>query len=284
MRGYREYAPVPMRWIAEHHLVATTHIRLRLDRETTIAPCTRKIGDVDVRISTRDAAVQEVAAAIGARVPGAWGFCNAHTVNVARKRPDFRAALARMTLFNDGAGLDLASRLLYGEPFPENLNGTDFTPLLLLSLPAKTTIFLVGSAPGVAEMAAVAIRATYPNIAIVGMQHGFFAAADEDAIFARIAASRARLVLVAMGHPVQELWAARASPRLGMPLLCVGAFLDFAAGKVSRAPRTIRRLRLEWAYRLAQEPRRLARRYLAGNALFVGAMLRQRLQHRSARP
>lgn len=249
-----------------------------------IAPHMRRIGHVEVCVTTLAPALQQISHAIAGGKAGIWGFCNAHTVNMARSLPHFRAALPQMTLFNDGIGVDLASRILYGSRFPENLNGTDLTPALLRQLPAGTPIFLLGSAPGVADRAADTIRAAYPNIAIAGIQHGFFAMQEEEAILARIAASGARLVLVAMGHPRQELWAASACHQLDMPLLCVGAFLDFAAGKVSRAPAVIRSLRLEWVYRLALEPRRLAKRYLLGNVQFLFFVLLQRLRHGRIRP
>lgn len=249
-----------------------------------IAPLTRRIGDVDVCVATLDTALQRIGQAVEGRKAGIWGFCNAHTVNMARSLPHFRAVLPQMTLFNDGVGVDLASKILYGSRFPENLNGTDLTPALLRRLPAGTPVFLLGSAPGVPDRAADNIRADYPNIRIAGVQHGFFAMQEEEAILARIAASGARLVLVAMGHPRQELWAAWACHQLDMPLLCVGAFLDFTAGKVSRAPALVRKLRLEWVYRLALEPRRLAKRYLLGNVQFVASILLQRLRHGRHRP
>lgn len=248
-----------------------------------IAVSTRRIGDVNVCVQSLEGALGQIRDAVGHRRAGVWGFCNAHTVNMARSHLSFRSVLEKMTLFNDGVGLDLASRLLYGVAFPENLNGTDLVPLLLGSLPAATSVFLVGSAPGVASAAADTIRERYPNIAIAGVQHGFFAAGEEDGIVERIAASGAQLVLVGMGHPFQELWSARARARIDTPLLCVGAFLDFTAGTVSRAPQLVRKLHLEWLYRLCLEPRRLAKRYLLGNVLFLAFTFAQRLCLRGAR-
>jgi exopolysaccharide biosynthesis WecB/TagA/CpsF family protein len=197
---------------------------------------------------------------------------------MARSDPRFRYVLKQMTLFNDGVGLDIASQLLYASRFIDNLNGTDLLPELLQRLPAGTRIYLLGSAPGVAQRAAEVMRSRYPNIEIAGSHHGFFSAGEDDAIVQQIAATDVDLVLVGMGHPMQELWSAQATARLAMPLLCVGAFLDFTAGKVSRAPRVIRKLRLEWAYRLACEPRRLAKRYLWGNLTFLYAILCQRFE------
>ena len=89
----------------------------------------------------------------------------------------------------------------------------------------------------------------------------------------RIVGSGARLVLVGMGHPLQELWTARHQAYIRAPLLCVGAFFDFVAGKVPRAPGFMRSLRCEWIFRLAIEPRRLAKRYMVGIPAFLAFMV-----------
>jgi exopolysaccharide biosynthesis WecB/TagA/CpsF family protein len=236
----------------------------------------RRIGPVDVLGVRQDEAVTMLRDAIEQRQPGIWAFANAHTVTLAERDPAFAAALGQATVFNDGAGVEMASKLLYGQSFPCNLNGTDLTPALLASLTRSTRIFLLGSKPGVAEIAAQSLTQRYPHVVIVGVADGFFGKHEEIGLTARISASSADLVLLGMGHPMQELFAARHATTLGMPLMCVGAFLDFAAGRVARAPRVVQRLRLEWVYRLAQEPRRLARRYLIGNFVFAGIILKQR--------
>jgi lipopolysaccharide/colanic/teichoic acid biosynthesis glycosyltransferase len=111
---------------------------------------------------------------------------------------------------------------------------------------------------------------TIPGLAIAGTRDGFSGAADTDAVIADINASGADIVLVALGVPLQELWLHRHAHRLNAGLtLGVGAALDFLAGTVSRAPHLVRKARLEWAWRLAQEPRRLASRYLKGNGVFL---------------
>ena len=236
----------------------------------------RRIGDVEVQVLTRARAIDLLIAAIDAGRGGAWGFCNAHSVNLARDDVAFSGALGQMTLLNDGIGVDIASRMLHGAPFPENLNGTDLTPALLSSLDQPTAVFLIGGKPGVAEAAAAVLATRFPNVRIAGIQQGFFGVDQEAAIIARIRASSARLVLVAMGQPRQEFWAVRHAGELGAVLLCVGAYLDFAAGRVSRAPALVQALRMEWAYRLLLEPRRLAKRYLVGNATFLAAVMRER--------
>ena len=134
----------------------------------------RCIGHVNVVVATQASAIQRVLKAVEEQCYGAWGFCNASTVNLARRNILFREALGRMTLFNDGIGIDIASRLLYGKAFPENLNGTDLTPRILHRLQLTTPVFLLGGKPGVAELAAEALRKKYPNITVVGVQHGSF--------------------------------------------------------------------------------------------------------------
>ena len=241
-------------------------------------PSIRTIGPVPVTATNADGAVTEILDALTKREPRVFGFCNAHTVNVARKDAAFARALAEMTLFNDGIGLDLASRLLYSVPFPANLNGTDFTPRVLASLTVPTNVYLLGSPPGIAARAGAVFAAQYRNVRIAGTQDGFFDEADSAAIVRQIRASDSRLVLVAMGHPRQEMWAVSHAAEIGAPLICVGALLDFTAGEVPRAPALVRSMRLEWAYRLAIEPRRMAGRYLVGNLTFLGAAVRQRFR------
>ena len=236
---------------------------------------TRRIGPLDIAVTTQEAALARVHEAVAAHRPLLVAFANAHTVNTAKGSPALVTALRGSLLLNDGFGVELASRALYGASFPQNLNGTDFTPALLASLPAGTRVFLVGSAPGVAEEAGHRWQMRYTQIEIAGTHHGFFAAEEEPALAARIVASGANLVLAAMGNPRQEIWASENLSRIGVPVLCVGALLDFTAGVVRRSPDWARRAKLEWMYRLAQEPRRLGRRYVIGNATFLGGVARQ---------
>ena len=236
----------------------------------------RQIGKVAVDVTDRARALAAIDAKACAGEPLMVGFCNAHTVNMADARPDFAASLADALILNDGIGVDLGSRILYGTRFPDNLNGTDLTPAVLDTAACSLRLFLVGSPEGVAEQAAAVLAARYPRHSVVGTQHGFFGEAEESAIVDRIVASGANLVLVGMGHPRQEIFAARHWRRIAGVTMCIGAFLDFTAGRVSRAPGWVRALRSEWLYRLAIEPRRMARRYLIGNIVFLKNRLAER--------
>lgn len=236
----------------------------------------RVVLGVPVTATDRVQAIQRMDAATG-EAPVVVAFLNAHVANLAARHSSFRDCLRGCLVLNDGVGVDLASRLLYGQRFAENLNGTDFTPAFLSSTRRHHRIFLLGARPDVVKRAARGLQAAFPQHLIVGTQHGYFQAAENDAIAGRIRASRADLVLVAMGNPRQELWIRQHLPATGAALaMCVGAYLDFMAGAMPRAPRWLRAIRAEWLFRLALEPRRLWRRYVLGNPLFLLRVLKQR--------
>lgn len=233
----------------------------------------RRIGDVNVAVLENEQALSLACNIVALRRPYMICFANAHTVNMARKRSDFSQALRKALVLNDGVGVDIASRWLYRSPFPDNLNGTDFTPALLDRVANGTRVFLLGGAPGVADIAANAIKSRHSHITVAGTQHGFFTDEEDANVLDRITSSGADIVLVAMGHPRQEVWTAQNIDRLGVTTMCVGALLDFYAGTARRAPMWIRQMRAEWAFRLACEPRRLAHRYLIGNGTFLAHAL-----------
>jgi len=203
------------------------------------------------------------------------GFANAHSLNVAYENECFSRALDDFIVLNDGIGVDIAKRIKYGSRFKENLNGTDFMPAFLGATKLDLRIYLIGSTDTVAEGAASALRGSFPRHRIVGYRNGFFdGSADIKATCLDIRRSEANCVLVGMGIPQQELWIKDFGPDTGARLFFgVGAFLDFQAGKVTRAPLWVRNLRCEWMFRLLQEPVRLARRYLIGNLVFLGRAL-----------
>lgn len=206
-----------------------------------------------------------------APAPALACFVNAHTVNLAARDPRYRALLAAADLvLNDGSGVALAARMR-GRRFPANLNGTDLSPALLRRAAALGwPVFFVGGAPGVAAAAAAGLCERIPGLQVVGAAHGYLTPERTDAVVSAIRASGASLLLVGMGNPLQEQWLARHLSASGARLgLGVGAFFDFSAGRVPRAPAWVNRCGVEWVYRLRNEPSRLWRRYLLGNPAFL---------------
>ncbi|WP_332674916.1 WecB/TagA/CpsF family glycosyltransferase [Aromatoleum sp.] len=164
-----------------------------------------------------------------------------------------------IVIANDGIGLDIGAWLVHRRRFVENLNGTDFIPALLAR--ANRPVFLVGARPGVAARAADALRASCA-LTVAGSCDGFEGTSHPDRLVAAINASGAEVVLVALGNPAQEQWILDHADCLDAKLLIgVGALFDFLAGDKPRAPAFVRRLHLEWLYRLRLEPKRLLRRY-----------------------
>ncbi len=202
--------------------------------------------------------------------PRMLAYVNAHTLNLAARDHALREALNRCDLvLNDGIGVSLAARM-NGERFPENLNGSDFT-VRLLQFAARRgwRVFLLGGEPGVAATAARRLAERVVNLDVSGVCHGFTGESDE-LLVQRVRDAGAALLLVALGSPLQERWLERNLAATGARLgVGVGAFLDFSAGKVRRAPGWMNTLGVEWCFRLAQEPDRLWRRYVVGNPIFL---------------
>jgi len=206
-------------------------------------------------------------------------YVNAHTLNLAVRIDDLRRSLSRSRLvMNDGVGLNLAARMR-GERFPENLNGSDFTVRLLqLAASRDWGVFLLGGEPGVAEAAADRLTERIEGLRVVGVCHGFTGESDE-MLVRRVRDANASLLVVAFGSPRQEIWLDRNLEATGTLVgVGVGAFLDFCAGRVRRAPRWMNALGIKWCFRLLQEPRRLWRRYIVGNPVFLVRAWRDRHQ------
>lgn len=206
-------------------------------------------------------------------------FVNAHCANLAYRNPEYWRVLQTAALsFPDGVGLRLAGQLL-GRPILHNVNGTDLFPLLCAALEeSEAGVFLFGGRPGVPEAVRDWLSLHYPHARVCGWRHGYFSAEEEPLIVRQIADSGARLALVALGAPFQDLWISRHLPALGVKVaIGVGGLFDFYSGRFPRAPLWLRGCGGEWAYRLYQEPLRLWKRYLIGNPLFLSRVLRERL-------
>jgi exopolysaccharide biosynthesis WecB/TagA/CpsF family protein len=203
-------------------------------------------------------------------------------LNLAASDAAYRQVLSGASIvLNDGAGIALAARI-NGDRFPANLNGSDFNPEIL-GLAARNgwPVFFLGAKPGVAERAAAAMRERYPALQVAGCRDGYWAPPETPAVVETVRASGATVVMTAMGNPLQEKWLAEHLPATGARLgVGVGAFFDFAAGEVARAPAWMNKWGVEWMFRLAQEPRRLWRRYVVGNPVFLVRVLIARLARR----
>jgi exopolysaccharide biosynthesis WecB/TagA/CpsF family protein len=239
----------------------------------------RPILGVPIAILRRSEAIALLLQRLAAGRQTAVTFANANLLTASHRDRRLRAELADMLVLNDGIGVDAASWILHGARFPENLNGTDFTPALLAALPEATRVFLYGARPEVVARAAERLAALYP-VAICGALDGYVR--DDGAVARAVERSRAQVVLVALGNPLQERWMAANARHLAAPLLIgVGAYFDFVSGSVSRAPAWVRSLRFEWLYRLAREPKRLWRRYTVDGVAYFAAVGAERVRRKA---
>ena len=170
----------------------------------------------------------------------------------------------------DGSGVALATLLNSGIACP-NHNGTDLTPLLMKAAQDKgLSVFLLGARPGIAAIAAQTLQTAFPRLKIAGTHHGHFSDFHDETIVEHINDTKPDIVMVAFGVPQQDVWLAKYADKLDAPVtLGVGGLFDFLSGRIPRAPKLLRKLGMEWTYRLYQEPTRMWRRYIIGNPLFL---------------
>jgi UDP-N-acetylglucosamine 2-epimerase (non-hydrolysing) len=175
----------------------------------------------------------------------------------------------------DGQAVVWASRLL-GDPLPARVTGIDLMERLLALADGRGyRVFLLGARPEVLSVAVARIQARHPGLTIAGHRDGYFTRAEEPEVAGQIRAARPDLLFVAMSSPQKEYFLGRWASQLDVPFsMGVGGALDVIAGQTRRAPHLVQRLGLEWAFRLAQEPRRLGRRYLTTNSTFVWLTVR----------
>lgn len=233
---------------------------------------------VNVQVWEQQNAITNLDARVKENTLTKVAFANSNLLHLAASDQRLRDALGEFIVLNDGIGADLAARILYGKAFPCNLNGTDFVPAYLDQTVHNHRIFIVGAQPGIAERAGHVLQQRWrTRHEVVGCVDGYSGVANTEQLCNKIRAARASLLLVGMGCPKQEHWISENLSVSGSKLAFgVGALLDFVAGEVSRAPPVVRGLRLEWAYRLAIEPRRLFRRYVLETPVFLLQTMRQR--------
>jgi N-acetylglucosaminyldiphosphoundecaprenol N-acetyl-beta-D-mannosaminyltransferase len=186
---------------------------------------------------------------------------NPEFIMEARRNPAFLRCLNSASVaVPDGIGVVIAQRL-QGIRTRGRIAGVDIVEGIAgLSARNGFGIFLLGAAPGVAEMAAKKLQERYPALRIVGTFAGSPRPEDESEIVTRITNARPHFLFVAYGAPRQDLWIQRNMHRLQVPVsMGVGGTFDFIAGVAVRAPRIFQQIGLEWLYRLLREPHRWRR-------------------------
>ncbi|SDI84580.1 N-acetylglucosaminyldiphosphoundecaprenol N-acetyl-beta-D-mannosaminyltransferase [Nonomuraea jiangxiensis] len=248
------------------------------------------MGGVGVDALTEAEAVQRVAAELAAGRGGRIVTPNVDICRAAATDPALRELVCAADLVvADGMPLVWAARLL-GTPLPGRVTGADLLwSLSELAARRGWPVYLLGGPPGVALKAADRLTARHPRLRVCGVHappYGFDATREGiERVRARVVAARPKLVFAGLGFPRQDRLVAGLRDELpGTWFLGCGAALGFAAGAVPRAPEWLRGAGLEWLFRLATEPRRLARRYLLDDLPFAARLLGGCLAARLGRP
>jgi N-acetylglucosaminyldiphosphoundecaprenol N-acetyl-beta-D-mannosaminyltransferase len=238
-----------------------------------------RVGRLWIDALTFSEAIDEIERLVEARQGGAIFTPNVDHIVQVEHNLELRAAYEKVSLSVVDGQLLLWASYVLGSPLPEKISGSDLMlPLARRAAERQWRVYLLGGGPGVAELAAKELQKQFA-INIVGVDAPFVrpdgVPVEGPVVVERIVKAEPHLVFAAFGAPKQELFLHRAAPDIRPAVgIGVGAGFDFVAGRLKRAPRWISESGLEWLFRLAQEPRRLAKRYLVDDPEFLAILAR----------
>ncbi len=245
-----------------------------------------RIGPVDIDVLGLAEAVDAIEELVARRRGGMIFTPNVDHVVLADEDPLLREAYAEADLsLVDGVPVMWAARAL-GSPLPEKVSGSDLVrPLVARAAERGWRVYFLGGRPGVGAKAKGILEREFPGVRIVGVSSPDIDlsrdVSEQADVIAAVRAAQPDLLFLALGAPKQEIWGRRIRDAVAPAvILGVGASLDFVAGEAKRAPPWMSSIGLEWLYRLAQEPRRMWRRYLVRDPRFLAIVVRQAIARR----
>jgi len=203
-------------------------------------------------------------------------------VNVAkllqiRRDPKLKRIVSSCDIINvDGMPIIWASRLL-GQKLKERVAGIDLMQRLIGEAEKKGhRLYFLGAEENVVRNIVEKYKKDYPHIQIVGYRNGYWSGDEEQKIVEAIKNSKPDILFVAISSPKKEIFLEKYLEDLGVPIVMgVGGSFDVIAGKIKRAPIWAQKNGWEWFFRLIQEPRRMWKRYLIGNTIFIGVVIKE---------
>jgi N-acetylglucosaminyldiphosphoundecaprenol N-acetyl-beta-D-mannosaminyltransferase len=236
-----------------------------------------------------DAAVARITKAALRREPYQVAALAVHGVMTGNRSQPYRERLNAFDLVvPDGQPVRWALNVLHASRLESSVRGTDLTLGVLRSAEEEgLPVFFYGSTSDVLKRVSENVSRLFPTLRVAGTTPSLFGPADQEiqgAIAETIRVSDARIVFVGLGCPRQETFVSALAPKVGVPMIAVGAAFDYLAGTLRQPPQVLRRFGLEWAWRLLLEPRRLWKRYLVLNPTYLGLLALQagRLYHPAA--
>ena len=235
-----------------------------------------RILNVPVDSVSMHAAIKQIEGFIASGKPHIVVTADSAGIVLANNDPSFRRIVESADLVTaDSVGVIWAAKRK-GSPLPERVSGIDmFAKLCQGSAEKGYKLYFLGSSPGTAEMAAERCRLLFPGCNIVGARHGFFDPDSYTLVAQEIAKTKPDVLFVAMGMPRQEKFIMETQSIIGAPVaMGVGGTLDVYSGKLKRAPKWVQKMKMEWLYRLFQNPKKISK---AKNLpIFIGMVLRAR--------
>jgi len=233
--------------------------------------------------------MEEVREAVSRAIASRKGIvhCSLNALKIveASRDQEVKRILSQFDLVTaDGMSVVWGLRIL-GRGRVEQVAGVELMAgLLRLGGTHRWKFYFLGAEPGVASVLKQRVEDSFQGVRVVGVQHGYFTSAEEGIVVDRIRESGADILFVGMPSPKKERFLLTHRSVLGVPFaMGVGGGLDILAGKTRRAPVWMQRAGLEWSYRVAQEPRRLAGRYLATNLRFARILVGELITGRASR-
>ncbi len=204
-------------------------------------------------------------------------FCgNPQALNLYQKDNEFKHAIDdAFIIYPEGIGVVIASKAL-GRPLSERTNLLDFLfDVLRHAESNKWPIYILGGRQIIPKKASENLRKKFPKL-LINYHHGYFEKKEEAKVIQAINKTKSKILLVAMGIPMQEIWINKHKSEINATgFFGIGGAIDILAGRIPRAPKWLRKIGLEWLYRTYKEPARLSGRYFIGNTVFVFRVFRQ---------
>jgi N-acetylglucosaminyldiphosphoundecaprenol N-acetyl-beta-D-mannosaminyltransferase len=220
--------------------------------------------------------------------PGIILSANVHSINLCRTLPWLAAFYNQADLvYVDGAGIVLGAWLL-GYSIPKRTTMDDWGwPAARHLARQGHSLYLLGNPPGVAAQAAARLQEHAPDLHVLGSHHGFFqkTGPENEAVLAEINRLEPDVLMVGLGMPLEQQWIRENQARLRVRVFWeVGSAFQLWANAIPHCPCWLGSLGLNWLFRLLLEPRRLAKRYLWGNTVFLLEILKARWQQKTGQP
>ena len=255
----------------------TDPLPVRNDGEVIRAATSVDLFGIPVTAETMTNALSRVDTAIESRSKLHIGVVNAAKIVKMKHDATLKSAVLESdVVYSDGMSVVWASRLL-GNPLPERIAGIDLMHEILRRGSEKGyRIYCLGATPAVLDAVCSVFSDCYSGIILAGARDGYFSDYEEEKVAHDIRDAKPDVLFVAITSPKKEKFMAKWCDVMNVPVIHgVGGSFDVVAGVVERAPVSWQRLGLEWLFRIKQEPRRLWKRYLVTNSIFLGLTLRE---------